>query len=159
MSGFPSQFVEPGLTEMVRRILRETGLDPSWLELEITESMLMQDADVALKTLRNLNQDGVNLAIDDFGTGFSSLLYLKNYPIGRIKIAREFVKDIARNTNDAAIAGTVISMAKNLSMQAIAEGVETEEQADVLRKLDCPEVQGFLFARPMSAAQFGELLR
>ncbi|MBU8869364.1 MAG: EAL domain-containing protein [Gemmatimonadales bacterium] len=153
-----SQFVEPGLVELVQRILKETGLDPSGLELEITESMLMQDADVALKTLNGLHQYGVKLAIDDFGTGFSSLLYLKNYPIGRIKIAREFVKDITRNTNDAAIAGTVISMARHLSMQAIAEGVETEAQAAVLRELDCPEVQGFYFARPMSAEAFGEQL-
>lgn len=153
------QFNEPGLVEMVRRILRETGLDPSWLELEITESMLMQDQDVALKTMLSLNHDGVNLALDDFGTGFSSLLYLKNYPIGRIKIAREFVQDITGDNNDAAIAGTVIAMASNLSMQAVAEGVETQEQADVLRELGCPEVQGFFFARPMTAEQFREQLR
>jgi diguanylate cyclase (GGDEF)-like protein/PAS domain S-box-containing protein len=153
------QFNEPGLVEMVRRILRETDLDPSVLELEITESMLMQNQDVALKTMLSLSHDGVNLALDDFGTGFSSLLYLKNYPIGRIKIAREFVEDIAGNNNDAAIAGTVISMARNLSMKAVAEGVETEAQAEVLRGLGCPEVQGFYFARPMSASEFGERLQ
>ncbi len=154
-----SQFSEPGLVEMVRRVLRETGLDASWLELEITESILMHDADVALKTLQSLAEDGVNLALDDFGTGFSSLLYLKKYPIGRIKIAREFVQDITREPNDAAIAGTVISMARHLSMQAVAEGVETEEQALLLRELDCHEVQGFLFARPMTGNEFADKLR
>ena len=96
----------------------------------------------------------MNLAIDDFGTGYSSLLYLKNYPVDRIKIAREFVSDIATQTNDEAIAATVIAMARTLSMQVIAEGVETEEQAAVLRRLGCPEVQGFLFRPPLLPAQF-----
>jgi|GEM_PF-1026436 len=153
-----SQFMEPGVTGMVKRILSETGLDPSWLELEITESVLMRDADVALRTLRGLHRDGVNLAIDDFGTGYSSLLYLKNYPIGRIKIAREFVQDISSDRNDAAIAGTVIDMARNLSMQAIAEGVETEAQAEILRELNCQEVQGFLFSPPVTAEEFSAQL-
>lgn len=153
-----SQFGEPDLIDMVRRTLAETGLAPGQLELEITESILMQDADVAIKTLQGLAEDGVNIALDDFGTGFSSLLYLKNYPIGRIKIAREFVKDITRQPEDAAIARTVITMARLLSMQAVAEGVETEEQACLLRALDCPEVQGFYYAQPMSTEEFGATL-
>lgn len=154
-----SQFMEPGIVDLVRSILRDTGLDPSWLELEITESMLMRDAEVAMGTLRSLQKDGVSLAIDDFGTGYSSLLYLKKYPISRIKIAREFVQDIASDSNDAAIAGTVIAMAHNLKMQAIAEGVETEAQAETLRELGCHEVQGFHFAKPMTASKFGEYLK
>ena len=153
-----SQFMEPDLVDTIRRVLEETGLDPAWLELEITESMLMRDADLAMRTLQRLRKDGVNLALDDFGTGFSSLLYLRNYPIGRIKIAREFVADLESNDADRAIAGTVIDMAKNLGMQAIAEGVETAGQVDILRDLGCDEVQGFYFARPMTAKAFGECL-
>ena len=153
-----SQFMEPDLVDTIRRVLDETGLDPAWLELEITESMLMRDADVAMRTLQRLRKDGVNLALDDFGTGYSSLLYLRNYPIGRIKIAREFVSDLESNDADRAIAGTVIDMAKNLGMQAIAEGVETAGQVDILRDLGCDEVQGFYFARPMTAKAFGECL-
>lgn len=149
-----SQFREPGICDLVRGILEETGLDPTLLELEITESVLMTDAGSALATLRALREDGVHLAIDDFGTGYSSLLYLKNLPVGRIKIARDFVRDITTDATDAAIAGTVITMARSLSMRAIAEGVESQAQADRLRAMGCPEVQGFFFSPPLSAEQF-----
>lgn len=151
-----SQFREPGITEQVRKTLDETGLDPTSLELEITESVLMGDAEATLRTLHNLRDDGVSLAIDDFGTGYSSLNYLKKLPVGRIKIARNFVRDITTDAHDAAIAGTVINMAKNLSMQAIAEGVESQEQADCLRKMGCPEVQGYYFSRPLTAGDFAK---
>jgi diguanylate cyclase (GGDEF)-like protein/PAS domain S-box-containing protein len=153
-----SQFMEPSLVSMVKDILSEEDLDASWLELEITESILMRDAEIAMKTLGLLQQFGINLAIDDFGTGYSSLLYLKKYPISRIKIAKEFVTDITRDKTDAAIAGTVITMAKNLEMRVIAEGVETEGQAEILRQLGCHEVQGYLYSRPISASEFGALL-
>ncbi|MFH2051443.1 MAG: EAL domain-containing protein [bacterium] len=152
------QFLEPGLQELVGRILAETGLAPEALELEITESVLMRDAQVAQRTLNSLSRDGIQLAIDDFGTGYSSLLYLKNYPVNRIKIAREFIRDITTEPNDAAIAETVIAMARSLSMNALAEGVETREQADFLRRLGCPEVQGFYFGKPMGADEFGALM-
>ena len=152
-----SQFREPNISALVRRTLVETGLDPTLLELEITESVLMGDVDGALATLKSLRGDGVCLALDDFGTGFSSLLYLKKFPIGRIKIARDFVRDITIDPRDAAIAATVINMASSLSMQAIAEGVETLEQADLLRKLGCPEVQGFYFSPPLKAEEFERL--
>ncbi len=153
-----SQFTEVGLVDMVMEILTEEDLEASWLELEITESILMRDADVALKTLCQLREFGVNLAIDDFGTGYSSLLYLKNYPISRIKIAKEFIADISQDKKDAAIAGTVITMANNLGMRVIAEGVETEEQAQILRDLGCHEVQGFLYSRPISAEEFSSFI-
>ena len=149
-----NQFLEPGIVQLVKDTLERTGLPAEMLELEITESVLMDDANAALATLRSLREDGVNLAIDDFGTGYSSLMYLKKLPVGRIKIAREFVKDIVTEHNDAAIARTVISMARSLDMQAIAEGVETREQAEFLRRLECPEVQGFLFCPPVSAEDF-----
>jgi diguanylate cyclase (GGDEF)-like protein/PAS domain S-box-containing protein len=153
-----SQFLEPDVVQMVKTVLAETQLPPHWLELEITESVLMIDADVTMHTLKCLSDDGVKLAIDDFGTGYSSLLYLKNYPINRIKIAREFVEDIITDPNDRAIAGTVIAMAKNLDMQVIGEGVETQEQADLLREMGCHEVQGFFYSPPLSAVNFSSLL-
>jgi EAL domain-containing protein (putative c-di-GMP-specific phosphodiesterase class I) len=149
-----SQFREPDIVEQVREILRTTGLEPGLLELEITESVLMGEAGTTLKTLRSLAQDGIGLAIDDFGTGYSSLAYLKKLPVKRIKIAREFVNDITRDASDAAIAGSVISMAENLSMTAIAEGVETLEQLECLRDMGCPEVQGFYFSPPVSTEDF-----
>jgi diguanylate cyclase (GGDEF)-like protein/PAS domain S-box-containing protein len=148
-----NQFKEPGIIQLVQSILAETGLAPELLELEITESVLMDDADSALETLRALRLDGINLAIDDFGTGYSSLMYVKKLPVSRIKIARDFVKDIATDAHDAAIARTVINMASSLNMRAIAEGVETEEQVAVLREMGCPEVQGFHFCPPVDAEE------
>ena len=152
------QFMEPGLIDLIRRTLTETGLDPAWLELEITESILMHDAGAAQRTLTALRADGIHFAIDDFGTGYSSLLYLRNYPVSRIKIAREFITDITTSPNDAAIAGTIIAMANSLSMRALAEGVEKPEQAEYLLALGCHEVQGFHFSRPLGVQEFSELL-
>ncbi len=154
-----SQFLEPDVVGMVKKVLTDTQLPAHWLELEITESVLMIDADVTMHTLNCLSNDGIQLAIDDFGTGYSSLLYLKNYPVNRIKIAREFVEDITTVANDKAIAGTVINMARSLDMQVIAEGVETEEQATMLRDMGCHEVQGFHYSPPLSAAAFSEVLK
>ncbi len=153
-----SQFLEPDVVGMVKKVLADTQLPAHWLELEITESVLMIDADVTMHTLGCLSNDGVKLAIDDFGTGYSSLLYLKNYPINRIKIAREFVEDILTVDNDRAIASTVISMAKSLNMQVIAEGVESKEQADLLRDMGCHEVQGFHYSPPLTAKGFQDIL-
>ncbi len=153
-----SQFLEPDVVGMVKKVLNDTKLPPHWLELEITESVLMIDADVTMHTLKYLSNHGVKLAIDDFGTGYSSLLYLKNYPIDRIKIAREFIEDILTVPNDRAIASTVIAMAKSLNMQVIAEGVETKEQADLLLELGCDEVQGFHYSPPLTAECFSKIL-
>ncbi|MCP4290332.1 MAG: EAL domain-containing protein [bacterium] len=153
-----SQFLEPDVVGMVQKVLQDTGLPAHWLELEITESVLMIDADVTMHTLACLSRDGVQLAIDDFGTGYSSLLYLKNYPVNRIKIAKEFVEDILTVANDRAIAGTVINMAKNLEMQVIAEGVENEDQANMLREMGCHEVQGFHYSPPLTAEGFQKKL-
>ncbi len=152
------QFMDGDIVGTVAAVLESTGLDPSRLELEITETVLMREADQALETLNRLHATGVRFAIDDFGTGYSSLVYLKQFPIERIKIAREFVKDITTDANDAAIAGTVVDMALNLGMKAIAEGVETRAQADLLRNMGCHEVQGFYFGRPMPARDITELL-
>ncbi len=136
---------------MVDRILAKTGLDPRYLELELTESILMADVDATINLLTDLKARGIQLAIDDFGTGYSSLSYLKNFPIDRIKIDRSFVREIATDADAAAIVQTVIAMAKHLNLQVIAEGVETREQAQYLLGQNCFEMQGFYFGRPMPA--------
>jgi diguanylate cyclase (GGDEF)-like protein/PAS domain S-box-containing protein len=143
------QFSEPGLADMVRRVLKETGLEPGRLQLEITESVVMQDAEEAAGIIEALRADGVGVAIDDFGTGYSSLVYLKRLPVNCLKIARDFVVDIAGDRQDRAIVSAVIALGRQLDLEIIAEGVETEEQAAALARLGCPQVQGFHFDRPL----------
>jgi diguanylate cyclase (GGDEF)-like protein/PAS domain S-box-containing protein len=143
------QFAETGLVSLVRRVLAETGLPPSCLELEITEGALMHDVREAAATIAELDRDGVSLVIDDFGTGYSSLVYLKRLPVSRLKIAPDFVRDIARDERDRAIVSAVIALGHDLGLDIVAEGVETAEQAAALRDLDCPLVQGFHFDHPL----------
>ena len=143
------QFAESGLVGLVRRVLADTALAPQHLELEITESVLMHEAEEAAATIAELRADGVSLAIDDFGTGYSSLVYLKRLPVSRLKIAPAFVRDIARDDRDRAIAGAVIALGHDLGLDIVAEGVETAEQAAVLAQLKCPLVQGFHFDQPL----------
>jgi EAL domain-containing protein (putative c-di-GMP-specific phosphodiesterase class I) len=152
------QFQQPDFYEMVAQVLRETDLDPRYLELELTESLLMADAVAAAETLRALRGLGVGIAIDDFGTGYSSLSYLKTFPIDRIKIAQEFVLDINRDPGDAAIVETIIAMAHGLGLDIVAEGVETEAQLEFLRSRRCQVMQGYYFGRPMPAENFIEYL-
>lgn len=153
------QFGQYHLDEMVSATLMETGLKPEWLELEITESAIMKNADQNASILRKLKRMGISLAIDDFGTGYSSLSYLKHFPISRLKIDRSFVKDITTNPDDAAIAEIIIAMAQTLKLSVIAEGVETRAQMELLSFNNCIEMQGYLFSRPVPAEQFAELLR
>ncbi len=138
---------------MVQQILDETGFAAEYLTLEITESMLMEDAEEAVKHLRDLSAMGVSLAIDDFGTGYSSLSYLKRLPIDAVKIDRSFVQDITRDPDDAAIVEATIAMARALNLQVVAEGVETEDQFAYLRNCGCDIVQGYLFDRPLPEEQ------
>ncbi|NTW81243.1 MAG: EAL domain-containing protein [Geobacteraceae bacterium] len=152
------QFGQYHLDEMVSATLMETGLEPKWLELEITESAIMKNAEQTAIILRKLKDMGISLAIDDFGTGYSSLAYLKLFPISRLKIDRSFVQDITTNQDDAAIAETIISMAQALKLNVIAEGVETRAQMELLSFNNCIEMQGYLFSRPVPAEQFAELL-
>lgn len=147
------QFSSAGFIELVKRILDETGLDPSILELEVTESLLMSDAAGAIEILAQIKDTGIQVAIDDFGTGYSNLAYLKQFPIDRIKIDRMFVRDIVADPNDAAIATAVIEMAHGMELEVTAEGVETEAQLEILNKLRCDEMQGFYFGHPMSAEE------
>lgn len=152
------QFQQLNLTEVVVRILQETGLKPDDLELELTESSIMKNAESAVRTLGELKALGVKIAIDDFGTGYSSLGYLKHLPIDTLKIDRSFVCDATTDPDDAALVMTIIMLAHNLRLKVIAEGVETEEQRKFLHLLRCDKWQGYLFSRPVPADAFEELL-
>jgi diguanylate cyclase (GGDEF)-like protein/PAS domain S-box-containing protein len=145
------QFRQAGFCALIRTVLQETGLSPRYLELELTEGLLLSNEDVTLSLLRELKEMGVNLAIDDFGTGYSSLSYLRQFPVDKLKIDQSFIRDVAVNTNDAAIANAIISMAKSLHLKVIAEGVENEGQMSFLREHRCDEIQGYYLSRPISA--------
>lgn len=151
------QFRDKKIVETVRSIVEQSGIDPSLLELEITESMAM-DIQKALPILVALSEIGVLISIDDFGTGYSSLNYLKNLPVHQLKIDKSFVDDIMLDSWDAAIISTVVTLAHNLNMKVIAEGVETAEQADKLHAMKCDEAQGYYFHRPLPLEEFNDLL-
>lgn len=151
-------FHQANLVQSVTDILEETGLPADGLELEITEAVVMQDAEQALKTLEGLREQGIKLSIDDFGTGYSSLSYLKRYPIHTVKIDRSFVNDITSDPDDAAIVEAIIAMSHKLNLSVIAEGVETDEQQAFLVGQHCDVMQGFLFSRPLPANDFQALV-
>lgn len=153
------QFRQEDFLQLIKRVLDQTGLAPGCLELELTESLLMSNAEVIVSMLRALKQTGVKLSIDDFGTGYSSLSYLRHFPVYKLKVDRSFVCDITANPDNAAITATIISMAKSLNLKAIAEGVETEEQVTFLRRHDCDEVQGYYFSKPLRAGDFAQFAR
>ncbi|HWA12785.1 MAG TPA: PAS domain S-box protein [Burkholderiales bacterium] len=154
----PRQFRARGLLDTVVAILGESRLEARFLELEITESSVMQRPDEVSALLEHLERIGVRLAIDDFGTGYSSLNYLKRFPVHKLKIDQSFVRDISTDKDDAAIVGAIVAMARSLELQVIAEGVESEQQLDFLRKLGCDEFQGYLYSKPIPAADFAGLL-
>ena len=148
------QFQQDDFIDRVASVLADHRLAGELLELELTESILVHDADEALARLSRLSQLGVRLAIDDFGTGYSSLAYLKRFPIDRLKIDRSFVKDLPADTSDGAIVRAIVQLAQALSMKVIAEGVETEPQRAFLLELGCDEFQGFLYAPALDALSF-----
>ena len=148
----PTQFREKGFLRLIKTVLSEAGLAPQYLELEVTESVLLSNADVMLATLQELIGMGVKLAIDDFGIGYSSFSYLRYFRPYKLKIDQSFVRDVATNPDDGAITGTIISMAKSLGLKVIAEGVENEEQMAFLRAHGCDEIQGYYFSQPLSAS-------
>jgi EAL domain-containing protein (putative c-di-GMP-specific phosphodiesterase class I) len=145
--------------DTVKTALRETKLDPKWLELELTESRTLDDSMTTMTILRDLKRIGVGLSLDDFGTGWSSLSYLGRFPIDRIKIDQSFIRDFASGPAAEAIVKGILDLGRNLRVACIAEGVETRQQRDYLQKLMCPEMQGFLFSRPIPAAECSALLR
>jgi diguanylate cyclase (GGDEF)-like protein/PAS domain S-box-containing protein len=153
------QFRQDGFRDLIKNVLRETGLAPQYLELELTESLLLTNADVMFSVLRELNEMGLMLAIDDFGTGYSSLSYLRQFPVKKLKIDRSFIRNVALNPSDAAITTAIIGMAKSLGLKVIAEGVENEAQMSFLREHRCDEIQGYYFSRPITASEVaGRLL-
>jgi diguanylate cyclase (GGDEF)-like protein len=153
------QFADDNLLADVTETIQKTGMDPSQLELEITESMLMHNVGKAMKVLTALREMGIRLAIDDFGTGYSSLATLKQFPVHTIKVDRTFIRDLPNNTEDQGLTEAIIALGRTLSLNVIAEGVETKEQADFLRERACNEVQGFYFSKPVPSDQFAGLLR
>jgi diguanylate cyclase (GGDEF)-like protein/PAS domain S-box-containing protein len=152
------QFQEPGMPALVAAVLAETGLDSRWLEIEITESLIMKDVEGAITRMRELTRLGLSLALDDFGTGYSSLSMLKRFPLTRLKIDRSFIAEIPADTDSMAIVSAVVSLGQTLGLTVIAEGVETQAQADYLRQAGCEEMQGFLEGRPMPAQEFAARL-
>ena len=152
------QFQQTDLGSQVTHALEETGLEPDKLDLEITESCAMQNAEHSINTLQGLKKQGVRISMDDFGTGYSSLNYLKRFPIDRIKLDQSFVRDLPADKDDAAIAMAVIAMGRSLELVVIAEGVETEEQLNFLSNHDCDQLQGFLLSRPLPPEAFDKFL-
>jgi diguanylate cyclase (GGDEF)-like protein/PAS domain S-box-containing protein len=153
------QFREKNLVARVASALNESGLNARYLELELTESLIMQDLELAIATMKGLQGLGVQLSIDDFGTGYSSLSALKSFPVTRLKIDKSFIDGLLADEDDKAVAGAVVSLGQKLNLRVIAEGVETEAQAAILRGINCDEMQGYLFSKPLTAQGIEELLK
>jgi EAL domain-containing protein (putative c-di-GMP-specific phosphodiesterase class I) len=152
------QFRHPYYLEMLRAALEDSKAPPEFIELEITESMAMEEPDMLIRMLAQIKHTGVSIAIDDFGTGFSSLSYLQRLQVDRLKIDRAFVTEITGSARGSSIAEMVIQLGRNLGLSIVAEGVEDERQAQILGELGCPLAQGFLFARPMMVPALYEWL-
>lgn len=152
------QFQQPDLIEMIDDVLHETGLDPEWLEIEITESALMKDVEATISKLRQLRQRGILISIDDFGQGYSSLSYLKRFPLDILKIDRSFVSELTEDLVNEAIVKAIITLGHNLNLSVIAEGVENEQQVVFLRQQRCDGIQGYVFSRPLPAIEVTKLL-
>ncbi len=152
------QFQDRQFQERVLDILQETGMEPTRLELEITESLAMQDVELTIPLLEQFRQLGIGISIDDFGTGYCSLSYLKRLPLDNLKIDQSFIKPLEQSDRDQAIVQTVIQLGKSLGLTVVAEGVETIAQVEILRGLECDVIQGFLFSRPLPADAATRLL-
>lgn len=154
----PLQLHQSNIIAVVQNALRDSGLNPSYLELEFTESAIMRNVRETIAIMQRFKEMGLHLSIDDFGTGYSSLSYLKQFPVDKLKIDQSFVSHITQDPNDAAIVQAIIALARTLGMTTIAEGVETEAQLGYLRSVHCQEMQGYLYSRPLPAADFAKLL-
>jgi EAL domain-containing protein (putative c-di-GMP-specific phosphodiesterase class I) len=153
-----AQLKNPDLVNRIHTILAETGASPEWLELEVTESILMEDSATTLATLNALRAAGIQLSLDDFGTGYSSLSYLKRLPLNSLKVDQSFVRGLPADREGLAIVRAIVSMAKNLGFTVTAEGIETLEQAHILDDLNCELLQGYYIGRPISAEAITPLL-
>jgi EAL domain-containing protein (putative c-di-GMP-specific phosphodiesterase class I) len=154
-----TQFYRSHIASSVQTALEETGLDPKWLELELTETLLLDDSETTIKIMRTLKRLGVSLSLDDFGTGWSSLSYLRRFPIDRIKIDRSFLRDIASEPTAEAVVRSIMNLGRDLGLACVAEGVETSEQLNYFRQQKCEEVQGFLYSPALPEADCRVLLR
>ncbi|MGB4057342.1 MAG: EAL domain-containing protein, partial [Alphaproteobacteria bacterium] len=154
-----AQFVQGDIVNNVQKILKATGLPANKLELEVTESVFMEDINHTIATLQSLHALGVEIAIDDFGTGYSSLSYLRQFPIDRLKIDQSFIRNALNDQNDASIARTIVRLGHSLNLKVIAEGVETKDHEKFLMSEGCDEVQGFRYSRPIPHDQFVEFVR
>lgn len=153
------QFRQEDFLDMVKKVLSDTGLDPRCLELELTESLLLANAEAMVSVVKELKALGITVAIDDFGTGYSSFSYLKQLQLNKFKIDRSFIRDVAVNPEDATITSAIINMAKSLKLKVIAEGVETEAQMQFLRAHQCDEIQGYYFSKPLSVEEVSVKLK
>jgi len=152
------QFEQKNILEIVMSALEKTALDPCYLELEVTESMVMHNVEEVIDVLKRFSSSGVQLSLDDFGTGYSNLAYLKRFPLDRLKIDKSFIDDIGSDANDAVISASIIALAHSLQLKVIAEGVETESQLAFLRANGCDEAQGYLFSKPVAIEEIQKLL-
>jgi EAL domain-containing protein (putative c-di-GMP-specific phosphodiesterase class I) len=153
------QLYRGNIVDTVRSVLHETGLESKWLELELTESQTLDDSEATIKILQSLKRIGVSLSLDDFGTGWSSLSYLRRFPIDRIKIDRSFIRDLLSQPNAEAVVKSILGLSHNLGLECIAEGVETPQQRDYLKRNMHGEMQGYLFSRPLTPTDCTALLR
>ena len=153
------QFRQQDFPDLIRSVLVETGVAPHLLELELTETLLLSNADRIFVVLQDLKAMGLKLAIDDFGTGYSSLSYLRQFPVDKLKIDRSFIRDLAINPDDAAITGAIIGIARDMNIKVVAEGVENEAQLDFLRAHKCGEFQGYHYSPPLTVDKLVDKLR
>jgi EAL domain-containing protein (putative c-di-GMP-specific phosphodiesterase class I) len=153
------QFADEDLVKDIADALESTGLQPELLELELTESMVIQNPERAGKVLAEIKKMGPKLAIDDFGVGYSSLTHLKRFPIDTLKVDRSFIRDLPQDLEDKAITEAIIAMGRSLHLRVVAEGVETQEQQTFLQDHACDEMQGFFFSKPITGGEFAKLLR
>jgi EAL domain-containing protein (putative c-di-GMP-specific phosphodiesterase class I) len=153
------QFHDEGFLQMLAGTIRDSGIDPSYLDLEVTESVVMRQPEFVINQLESIKRMGMKLSLDDFGTGFSSLSYLRYFPLDRIKIDQSFIRGLAKTPVNQAIIETVISLGKSLKIKTIAEGIETKQELERLRELQCDEMQGYYFSKPLSSDDLIKWLR
>jgi diguanylate cyclase len=152
------QFKQKNFVEKIYKIINDFQINPEFIEIEITESSMMENPEDAISKMKLLHNKGIQFSIDDFGTGYSSLSYIKKFPINKIKIDQSFIKDVLTDLDNKEITKAIIAMSHNLELKVLAEGVETKEQMNFLKDLNCDEMQGYYFSRPINSESFSKLL-